>query len=155
MQGEVMIQTYNPEHYAIVAASSHHYEQFLEQELTLRAQMMYPPYCRLVCVTMSSERLDQLTEVSARFVQELKELAEYEGVLVPLHSRMMRALEILGPVASPLARIKDRYRYQCVIKYRGSIDASALVERAMKPFVEGKTSKQVQFSVDVDPQVIL
>lgn len=155
LQGEVMIQTYNPEHYAIVAASSHHYEQFLEQELTLRAQMMYPPYCRLVCVTMSSERLDQLTEVSARFVQELKELAEYEGVLVPLHSRMMRALEILGPVASPLARIKDRYRYQCVIKYRGSIDASALVERAMKPFVEGKTSKQVQFSVDVDPQVIL
>ncbi|WP_432806901.1 primosomal protein N' [Paenibacillus camelliae] len=155
LQGEVMIQTYNPEHYAIVAAADHHYEQFLEQELELRMQMMYPPYCRLVCITMSSERLDQLTEVSARFAQELRELAEYEGVLVPLHSRMMRALEILGPVASPLARIKDRYRYQCVIKYRGSIDASSLLERAMKPFVEGKLSKQVQFSVDIDPQVIL
>lgn len=155
LAGEVIIQTYNPEHYAIEAAADHNYEQFLEQELQLRMQLMYPPYCRLICITMSSERLDQLSDTSAKFVQELKELAEYEGVLVPLQSRMTRALEILGPVASPIARIKDRYRYQCVIKYRGSIDASSLVERAMKPFVEGKSSKQVLFSVDVDPQVIL
>ncbi|WP_246563161.1 primosomal protein N' [Paenibacillus montaniterrae] len=155
LQGEVMIQTYNPEHYAVQAAAQHHYEQFIQQELELRMGMMYPPYCRLICITMSAERLDQLAEVSTRFVNELKEIAQYEGVLVPLQSRMARAMEILGPVASPLARIKDRYRYQCVIKYRGSIDASTLVERAMEPFVAGKTSKQVLFSVDVDPQVIV
>lgn len=155
LQGEVMIQTYNPEHYAVQAAAQHHYEQFIQQELELRMGMMYPPYCRLICITMSAERLDQLAEVSTRFVNELKEIAQYEGVLVPLQSRMARAMEILGPVASPLARIKDRYRYQCVIKYRGSIDASTLVERAMEPFVAGKSSKQVLFSVDVDPQVIV
>lgn len=155
LQGEVMIQTYNPEHYAILAAAEHNYEQFIQQELELRMGMMYPPYCRLICITMSAERLDQLADVSMRFVNELKEIAQYEGVLVPLNSRMARALEILGPVASPLARIKDRYRYQCVLKYRGSIDASALVERAMEPFVAGKSSKQVTFSVDVDPQVIV
>lgn len=155
LQGEVIVQTYNPDHYAVLAAAEHNYEKFIGQELELRMNMMYPPYCRLICVTMSSERLDQLADVSMRFVNELKELAQFEGVLVPLNSRMNRALEVLGPSASPLARIKDRYRYQCVIKYRGSIDASALVERAMEPFLAGKTSKQVTFSVDVDPQVIV
>src|SRR5690606_2884851 len=108
-----------------------HYEQFVEEELRIRSVMSYPPYCRLILITMSHEQLVQLSEVSARFVHELRELAQYEGVLVPLHSRMARALEILGPVASPMARIKDRYRYQCVIKYRGSIDAAALVRRAI------------------------
>lgn len=155
LPGEVIIQTYNPEHYAIQAAQQHHYEQFVEQELSLRSAMMYPPYCRLILITMTHEQLPMLSDVSQKFVAELKEIAQYEGVLVPLHSRMARALEVLGPVASPIARIKDRYRYQCVIKYRGSIDAGGLVERAIKPFVEGKSKNNVLFSVDVDPQVIL
>lgn len=155
LSGEVIIQTYNAEHYAILAAQQHHYEQFVQEELALRSSMMYPPYCRLILVTMTHEQLAMLSDVSQRFVHELRELAEYEGVLVPLHSRMKRALEILGPVASPIARIKDRYRYQCVIKYRGSIAASELVQRAMAPFVEGNNKNKVQFSVDVDPQVIL
>jgi len=155
LPGEVIIQSYTPEHYAIVAAKDHHYEQFIEEELRIRGVMSYPPYCRLILITMSHEQLVQLSDISSRFVKELRELAQYEGVLVPLQSRMTRALEILGPVASPIARIKDRYRYQCVIKYRGSIDAASLVQRAIEPFVEGNPQKRVQFSVDVDPQVIM
>ena len=155
LSGEVVIQTYNPDHYAITAAQYHNYEQFIEEELSLRAIMAYPPYCRLILITMSHEQLPLLSDVSQRFVTELRELAEYEGILVPLRSRMMRALEILGPVASPLARIKDRYRYQCVIKYRGSIDAGSLVQRAISPFLEGNSKNKVLFSIDVDPQVIL
>jgi primosomal protein N' (replication factor Y) len=103
---------------------------------------------------MSHEQLPLLASVSEQFVRELKGLAEHEGLLAPLASGLPRAAEVLGPVASPIARMKDRYRFQCVIKYRGSIDASDLVRRALGPFTEGP-QKGIQFSVDVDPQVIL
>lgn len=155
LAGEVVIQTYTPEHYAITTAQKHDYESFVSEELRHRSMMGYPPYCRLVLVTMSHEQLALLATASERFAAELKELAEHEGVLVPLGSGLPRALEVLGPVASPIARMKDRYRFQVVIKYRGSIDASALVRRALQPFTEGPQQKGIQFSVDVDPQVIL
>lgn len=155
LEGEVVIQTYTPEHYAITTAQKHDYASFVSEELRHRSIMGYPPYCRLVLVTMSHEQLPLLATVSEKFASELKELAEHEGVLVPLGSGLPRALEVLGPVASPIARMKDRYRFQCVIKYRGSIDASALVRRALQPFTEGPQQKGILFSVDVDPQVIL
>lgn len=155
LEGEVVIQTYTPEHYAIMTAQQHDYAAFIGEELRHRSMMGYPPYCRLVLVTMSHEQLPLLVSVSDRFAAELRELAEHEGLLAPLGSGLPRALEVLGPVASPIARMKDRYRFQCVIKYRGSIDASALVRRALQPFTEGSPQKNVTFSVDVDPQVIL
>ncbi|MBH5316760.1 primosomal protein N' [Paenibacillus sp. GSMTC-2017] len=155
LEGEVVIQTYTPEHYAISTAQHHDYAAFIQEELKHRSVMGYPPYCRLVLVTMSHEQLALLASVSEQFAAELRELAQHEGVLIPLGSGMPRALEVLGPVASPIARMKDRYRFQCVIKYRGSIDASALVKRALEPFTSGPPGKGIQFSVDVDPQVIL
>lgn len=155
LPGEVVVQTYAPEHYAIETARQHDYAAFVQEELRHRSAMGYPPYCRLLLVTMSHEQLPLLAEVSEQFAAELRELAEHEGVLAPLESKLGRALDVLGPVASPIARMKDRYRFQCVIKYRGSIDASALVRRALIPFANGTLQRQIQFSVDVDPQVIL
>lgn len=155
LPGEVVIQTYAPEHYAVITAQQHDYAAFVSEELRHRSAMGYPPYCRLILVTMSHEQLPLLSSVSERFAAELRELAENEGVLISLGSGFGRALEVLGPVASPISRMKDRYRFQCVIKYRGSIDASALVRKALIPFTEGPAQRLVQFSIDVDPQVIL
>ncbi|MGO4543773.1 primosomal protein N' [Paenibacillus sp. 2TAB23] len=155
LPGEVVIQTYVPEHYAVVTAQQHDYAAFVSEELRHRSAMGYPPYCRLILVTMSHEQLPLLSTVSEGFASELREIAENEGVLISLSSGFGRALEVLGPVASPISRIKDRYRFQCVIKYRGSIDASALVRKALLPFTGGTPQRLVQFSIDVDPQVIL
>ncbi|MOA34520.1 primosome assembly protein PriA [compost metagenome] len=127
----------------------------MSEELRHRSAMWYPPYCRLILVTMSHEQLPLLSSISEKFASGLRELAEHEGVLLPLGSGFGRALEVLGPVASPISKMKDRYRFQCVIKYRGNIDASALIRRALAPFTDGPPQRQVQFSIDVDPQVIL
>ncbi|NIK75721.1 primosomal protein N' (replication factor Y) [Paenibacillus castaneae] len=155
LPGEVVVQTYAPEHYAVIAAQQHDYAAFVSEELRHRGAMSYPPYCRLILVTMSHEQLPLLSSVCEQFASELREIAEHEGVLLPLNSGFGRALEVLGPVSSPISRMKDRYRFQCVIKYRGNIDASALVRKALVPFTDGPPQRQVQFSVDVDPQVIL
>lgn len=155
LPGEVVIQTYSPEHYAILTAQHHDYAAFVREELKHRSVMGYPPFCRLVLVTMSHEQLPLLSSVSEQFAERLRGLAGEEGVLGPLEGGLPRAMDILGPVASPISRMKDRYRFQCVIKYRGNIDVPALLKHAMAPFVEGSPAKQVQFSIDVDPQVIL
>ncbi|MDQ6420832.1 primosomal protein N' [Paenibacillus sp. LHD-117] len=155
LKGEVIVQSYAPEHYAITTAQKHDYAAFLHEELRHRSVMGYPPYCRLVLVTMSHEQLALLSSVSEAFAAELRGLAEHEGLLVPLATGMARALEVLGPVASPIPRMKDRYRFQCVVKYRGSIDVSAMIRRALVPFEEAPQQRRILFSVDVDPQVIL
>ncbi|GMK43118.1 primosomal protein N' [Paenibacillus glycanilyticus] len=155
LPGEVIIQTYSPEHYAILTAQHHDYAAFVREELKHRSVMGYPPFCRLVLVTMSHEQLPLLSSVSEQFAERLRGLAADEGVLGPLEGGLPRAMDILGPVASPISRMKDRYRFQCVIKYRGNIDVPALLRLAMAPFVEGSPAKQAQFSIDVDPQVIL
>jgi primosomal protein N' (replication factor Y) len=155
LPGEVVVQTYAPEHYAVETAKRHDYEAFVSEELRHRGAMGYPPYCRLILITMSHEQLPLLSAASERFAAGLRELAEHEGVLLPLSSGFARAMEVLGPVASPISRLKDRYRFQCVIKYRGNLDASALVRRALASFMEGSAQRQVLFSIDVDPQVIL
>jgi primosomal protein N' (replication factor Y) len=155
LKGEVIVQSYAPEHYAITTAQGHDYAAFLREELRHRSVMGYPPYCRLVLITMSHEQLALLSSTSEAFARELRELAEHEGVLLPLASGLPRALEVLGPVASSIPRMKDRYRFQCVVKYRGSIDVSALIRRALKSFEEAPPQRRILFSVDVDPQVII
>ncbi|MFD0959382.1 primosomal protein N' [Paenibacillus chungangensis] len=155
LEGEVIIQTYSPEHYAIAKSQQHDYAGFVREELRHRSVMAYPPYCRLALVLMSHEQLPAVIAASDRFAAEIRELAQHEGVLVPLSSGRPRAVEVLGPVASSIARMKDRYRFQCVIKYRGSVDVSGMVQRVLQSLLKETAHRGVQFSVDVDPQVII
>ncbi|MGI2292940.1 primosomal protein N' [Paenibacillus sp. GXUN7292] len=155
LPGEVVVQTYTPEHYAITCASQHDFNSFVQRELQHRSMLGYPPYCRLIVVTMSHDQLPLLSAASAQFVDDLRGLAAHLGVLVPLDSGLPRALEILGPVASPIAKMKDRYRFQCVLKYRGSVNAASIIEQTLAQYAERSAQKQIHYSIDVDPQVIL
>ncbi|RXZ77022.1 primosomal protein N' [Paenibacillaceae bacterium] len=155
LPGEVVVQTYTPDHYSIKTAQRHDYEAFLDEELRHRRAMRYPPYCRLIAITMSHEQLPLLVEQSEHFASLLRELAIQAGVLHSLSGPQEKALELLGPVASPIPRLKDRYRFQCMIKYRGNIDTGKLLREALAPFTQGAAGKQILFSVDVDPQVIM
>ncbi|MBJ6363303.1 primosomal protein N' [Paenibacillus sp. GCM10012307] len=155
LPGQVVIQSYTPEHYSIQTAKHHDYDAFLEAELKHRRLLSYPPFCRLVLVTMSHEQLPLLVQQGEQFAEALRELAARQGVLGDLGGRQERVMGILGPVASPIPRLKDRYRFQCMIKYRGSVDAVGLIRQALAPLQEGSQQGKVQFSVDVDPQVIM
>lgn len=64
-------------------------------------------------------------------------------------------MEVLGPVSSPIARLKDRYRFQCMVKYRGEVHATALVSQVLQEMGDAVKRGGVQISVDVDPQMML
>ncbi|MFS0727762.1 primosomal protein N' [Paenibacillus sp. 1P07SE] len=154
LPGEVVVQSYTPDHYSVRTAQQHDYEAFAAEELRHRRFMAYPPFCRLILVTLSHEQLPLLASTGEQFAEALRGQAEAAGVLASLDSDREQALEILGPVASPIPRLKDRYRFQCMIKYRGGVDATKLLQSALAPFAEGSRAK-VLFSIDVDPQVIM
>ncbi|QYR23697.1 primosomal protein N' [Paenibacillus sp. sptzw28] len=154
LPGEVIVQTYNPDHYAVTAAQRHDYSAFVKEELGHRRFMAYPPFCRLILVTLSHEQLPLLISTGEKFASLLRQFAVEAGVQGS-GNEGGRFIDILGPVASPIPRMKDRYRFQCMIKYRGNIDAVGLLKQAIGALPGAQGQPPVQLSVDVDPQVIL
>ncbi|MFC5532343.1 primosomal protein N' [Cohnella yongneupensis] len=155
LPGEVIIQTYDPEHPSITSVQGHHYEGFVRQELKLRHVFGYPPYGRLIGVTLSHESVPMLLSAGQRLATRVRELATAERIGSDFAGGNGDALEILGPVASPIARLKDRYRFQCMVKYRGDVDASRLVAQALRELEEAVKKNGLIVSVDVDPQMML
>ncbi len=147
--GEVFVQTYTPEHYSVLCASEHDYMAFAKMELELRREHRYPPYNRLILITLSHEQVPMLVRTAEAFATRLKELARDAAGEDPVD------LDVLGPVASPISRIKDRYRFQCMVKYREGTIALELVSRAVAAFDELAAKEKLQISVDVDPQYLM
>ncbi|TFE31841.1 primosomal protein N' [Cohnella luojiensis] len=155
LPGEVIIQTYDPEHESITSVQGHDYKGFAERALTLRRQLGYPPYGRLISVTFSHESVPMLLSIGEKFASGMREKAAMIGVRKDFDFGDNAALEVLGPVSSPIARLKDRYRFQCMVKYRGDVDASSLASQVLQEMGDAVKRGGVQVSVDVDPQMML
>ncbi|WP_438351474.1 primosomal protein N' [Paenibacillus sp. FA6] len=155
LPGEVFIQSYTPEHYSIIHASGHDYTSFVRDEFRHRKGLHYPPYCRLILVTMSHEQLPLLLRMAENMAITIQGKARQRGWLGSLDRLTADALDILGPVASPIPRIKNRYRFQCMIKWRGNIDAIGLVLESAEQIEDSVHDKNFQISIDIDPQMLM
>jgi len=171
LPGEVFVQTYNPDHYSILRSAKHDYAGFVEEELAVRRECGYPPYCGLILVTLSHPEIPFLVRSAEAFAKKLRELAQAAGVYkdaaAPVAGDLFAELEgggglppvgeveVLGPVASPIARIKDRYRFRSMIKYRGSAPVSELAAKAAAAFDEACAKENLQISIDVDPLMLM
>jgi primosomal protein N' (replication factor Y) len=103
LPGRVVVQTYYPDHYAIVAAKTHDYASFAERELKYRRWMHYPPFGVLANVLVQSVKLEEAAGWSA-VLGKWFERAAPEGV------------RVLGPCTAPIARIKGVYRFHLILK---------------------------------------
>jgi primosomal protein N' (replication factor Y) len=112
--GEVLVQTRNPQHYALEAAAAHDFEQFAQRELEERHEPLYPPHVGLVNVIVSGRVESEVARASAEVADWLREL---------IASKAPRGAEVLGPAPAPLARIKERWRWHLIIR---STDRSLL-----------------------------
>jgi primosomal protein N' (replication factor Y) len=101
-EGDVVLQTYQPEHYSVVCAASGDYESFYRQELAQRQMLQYPPVSNILGVLVLSPGEQKGRELS-------KILAE--------RMRQFQDVVILGPAPAPLTKAKDIYRYMIYAKY--------------------------------------
>jgi len=138
--GEVVIQTFNPDHYAIVRAKNHDYEGFIEDELPLRKSLDYPPFSRLINLQLSC-----LHEDCGR--HETEELGRRARTWNQENFGNSPVVEVIGPAESPIARIKGRYRWQILLK---SDNFQALHSLA-RHLLTSDSPGQLDIKVDVDP----
>lgn len=103
--GEVLIQTFNPEHYAILLAQAQDYEGFYQREMAFRRQLHYPPYFYTVQLVISHQNEDEAVKKA------------YD-MLAILKANLTEQARILGPIPKPIARTHNLYHYQLLIKYR-------------------------------------
>lgn len=155
LPGEVIIQTYEPEHPSVALVRHHDYAAFTAQELGHRRKLGYPPFGRLISVTLSHEQVPALIAMGQSFAAKMRERASAAGLTGSFAGGAPHALEVLGPVASPIPRLKDRYRFQCMVKYRGDVDALGWTADALRELSETAKRAGAQISVDVDPQMML
>jgi len=105
--GEVLVQTYNPDHYAIAAARHHDYHRFYQQELAARRENLYPPFVELANIVFSDQQEDKALTVARQAAVSLQDM----GVLFK-----QGEVQFLGPAEAPLHKLRGRYRYQILIK---------------------------------------
>ncbi|UFJ43229.1 primosomal protein N' [Brevibacillus humidisoli] len=142
LAGDVVIQTYTPEHYSIRHATHYDYEGFYQIEMGHRKKTGYPPFYRLVLLTFSHQDVPVV----------IRAAENYAGYLRP---RLSPTTQLLGPVASPIARLKDRFRFQLMLKYRDEPKVVELLAQANQHFSEWIKQHQVAVTIDVDPQMLL
>lgn len=103
--GEVIIQTFNPQHYAIELAKEQNYERFYQQEMAVRHRSGYPPYYFTVKITTSHEEEQVAAKKIFEVANQLRQVLGNQSLL-------------LGPTPSTVNRVKNRYYYQLIIKYK-------------------------------------
>ncbi len=144
LEGDVVVQTYTPEHYSVEFASQHDYSSFFGKELLNRKALDYPPFKKLILIQFSHPDLTMVMKASEHFSR---------GLRINLVNE--KNIEILGPVASPISRLKDRYRFQCMIKYNDESIVITLIHQQMEKTQEELKDRQLLISVDVDPNVVM
>lgn len=139
--GEVVIQTMDPENYAIKCAVDHDYVEFFEQELEFRRELGYPPFSTLINILARDESEANAQSALEELVDEIKKL--------PVSSR--KGIRIDGPVPAVLSRLKGLYRWHVVLR---SDDREAVLS-LLRAVLEPNQGLRRKLSVDVDPMSML
>lgn len=144
-QGEVVIQTYSPDHACLLLAQKHDFLGYFQLEEAARKELKYPPYGRLVGVLFKGENEAAVAQAARLFCQLL--------------DTEKSTLEVLGPTPAPLARVQNQFRWQVVIKSPRISDPSgarlrASVAVAARNFRQQTGESAVRISIDVDPMAL-
>ena len=132
--GEAIVQTYSPQHPAILFAASHDYMGFAEHELTERRATLYPPSCELLYLGVIGRIRPKTLAQAERYASILENTGR---------------AEVLGPAPYPIARLNDEWRFRIALKAADGSRARAAVYEHILPLA--RAERQTRLVVNVDP----
>ena len=142
--GRVILQTYNTEHFSILAAKDQDFEAFFNQEIGFRKALGYPPFTRMIALRISGKDPQQTAAYASALGENCREMLAAGR---PFH----RQVQVMGPIEAPLSRIANRHRWQILIK---SPDITKL-HRFAHELILGQraipATRQIKVTIDVDP----
>ncbi len=139
--GQVLIQSYNSQHYAIRFAKDQDYEGFYAYEMGIRRQLGYPPYYFTIGITLSHKKEEEVFKRA------------YE-VMNILRSGLSETSPILGPTPKPIARTHNLYHYQILIKYRLEDELGPTLNQVLA-LTQERENSELRLSIDHEPQQFL
>ncbi|MGB7759662.1 MAG: primosomal protein N' [Bryobacteraceae bacterium] len=140
LPGIVLIQTINPDHYAVRMAAAQNYGAFYEKELEFRRAMRYPPFTAMANLLVRADKKELALRMSA----------ELGMLLTPPPEK----LRVMGPAEAPVPRLKAEYRYQLLIKSASRVALNALLQKVRIFAIERKWPATA-LVIDVDPLSLL
>jgi primosomal protein N' (replication factor Y) (superfamily II helicase) len=138
--GIVLIQTVNPDHYAVECAAAQDYEAFYQKEIEYRRAMSYPPFTALANIIVRGAKDEDALSRSA--------------ALGRLFQPPPEGVRVLGPAAAAVARLKSEYRYQMLVKAASRTKLAAAMAE-IRRFVHAEKWNPASVIIDVDPVTLL
>lgn len=145
LPGQALIQTYSAEHYSIAAAAAHDCNRFYHQEMPVRRALSYPPFSHLARLLFT--HADEITVKKG--AEQAKE------TLQSILSRQDKDISILGPAPAPLHKIKNRHRWQLVLKAPRRDWLRDLLQEGLSLLQKGPTAIKPVINIDINPQGML
>lgn len=140
LPGTVLVQTINPDHYAVRLAAAQDYQAFYEKELQFRKFMHYPPFTAMANIIVRTEKQEDALRMSTELGHQLTPAPEN--------------MKIMGPAEAPVARLKAEYRYQFLIKSASRKALNELLKRCQE-FARKQKWNATSLVIDVDPLTLL
>jgi primosomal protein N' (replication factor Y) len=137
--GRVIIQTYAPNHYSVRAASDQDYARFMRRELQLRRDLMYPPFARLAMVRIEGAEPHIVSRMAEAVAKSLAKASPPEEI------------RVLGPAPAPIERIKQRYRWQVMVKSRELKPMRAALAAMRAEVAPAALRDDIYLAIDIDP----
>lgn len=140
-KGKVILQTYSPQHAVIHQVQTHAYEKMVQQELRERSQYKYPPYFRLIHLSLRNKEYAELKTLAYQFGQILR--------------TQVQQAQVLGPEMPAIGRIRNEFIFNFVIKVPLGTRVQTVKNGILETIQSIKNSKEgrrTQFMIDVDPQ---
>jgi primosomal protein N' (replication factor Y) len=141
LPGQVIVESYHPEHYAIQMAASQDYVSFFEKESHFRRLMHYPPFVALASVLVRGPKLEKAIHWSRQME------TFFESQKIP-------EIKILGPAAAPLARLKGEYRFHFLLKSSRRAALNKILNKCLAHCAEKEIPDRA-ILIDVDPVNLL
>ena len=139
VRGKVLIQTYQPNHAIIQQVIDGDYKKMLEQQLKDRKEYYYPPFARLIRIVVNHRDMETVKKASQWIVNVLLQ-SEYG--------------QVLGPVFPSIARVRNRYRMQIMVKITSDKSrerVKQIIQKTLEGFVSISQFRACRVNLDVDP----
>lgn len=146
--GKVIMQTYNPEHFSILAAKKQNFFKFYDNEITFRESLGYPPYSRMVQIKISASDRNQAKQYASL-------TGDFLNNTILTNNSSFGSISILGPIEAAIPKMANRYRWQILLKS----DIPSQLHKLSSLLVSetGKSLKKndIRITVDVDPYYMM
>ena len=139
-KGNVIIQTYNPENFAIECSKEQNYDMFYETEIELRKQLKYPPFCDIISIGLTDTDEVKIKNVSEKIYKYINNYIKKEDI------NMM----IYKPLPCPIDKLKNRYRWRIIIKGNMTEEANLILNTCLKNIYQ-RDLKTTRITIDVNP----